>query len=94
MREIFHVMREPTPDDCGTAYFVFKRTKEAAPGDVVVVVRENCLTVRRFELQVDGQVCLRSVEPACPTWIVSADDVKVQGVVVDWGIDLHDSGWA
>jgi hypothetical protein len=81
-------------EDWGTAYFVFKRTKEAAPGDAVVVLHEHKLTVRHYEPQENGLVCLRSVEQKCPTWILSADEVNIQGVVVKWGIDLHDSGWA
>jgi hypothetical protein len=81
-------------DDWGTAYFIFKRTKEATAGNGVVVLYEHHLTVRHFEPQEDGRVCLRSVEPTCPTWIIPADDVNIQGVVVQAGIDLHDSGWA
>lgn len=81
-------------DDCGTAYFVFRRTKEAAAGDVVVVLHQHLLTVRYYEPDGNGQVCLRSVEPTCPTWLLSADDVNIQGVVVERAIDLHDSGWA
>jgi hypothetical protein len=61
---------------------------------VVVVMQQHSLTVRYYEPQPNGQVCLRSVEPACPTWVLSADKVNIRGVVVDWHIDLHDSGWA
>jgi hypothetical protein len=78
----------------GTVYYVFKRTNEAAPGDVVVVLHERKLTVRHYEPQDNGKVCLRSVEPKCPTWILPADEVNIKGVVVKWGVDLHDSGWA
>ena len=81
-------------DDWGTAYFIFKRTKEAAAGDAVVILHEHQLTVRHYEPQEDGRVCLRSEGQTCPTWILPADDVNIQGVVVEGGIDLHDSGWA
>ena len=81
-------------DDCPTAYFVFKYTKEATAGDIIVVMHQQTLTVRYFEPQGNGRVCLRSAEPMCPTWELSADDVNIQGVVVYRQTDLHDSGWA
>ena len=84
----------PSEDYWGTAYFIFKRTKEAAAGDAVVILHERHLAVRHYEPREDGQVCLRSEEQTCPTWILPADDVNIQGVVVEEGIDLHDSGWA
>jgi hypothetical protein len=87
-------LRWGNEEDWGTAYFVFKRTKETAPGDNVVVLHEHKLTVRHYEPQENGQVCLRSVDPNCATWILPTDKVNIQGVVVDWGIDRHDSGWA
>jgi hypothetical protein len=82
------------PEDWGTAYFIFKRTKDAAAGDAVVVLHEHKLTVRHYEPEENGKVCLRSVDRNCPTWTLPADQVNIQGVVVDWHIDLHDSGWA
>ncbi len=86
-------------DDIGeeswpTVYFVFKRAKEAAPGDAVAVLHEHEITVRHYEPLENGFVCLRSAKQQCPTWIVQADEVNIQGIVVRWAIDWHDSGWA
>jgi hypothetical protein len=78
----------------GLVYFIFKLTKEAAPGNAVVVLHEHKLALRLYEPQDDGQVCLRSVEPKCPTWILPAGEMNLQGVVVGHHTVPADSGWA
>ena len=74
--------------------FLFRPTKQAAPGDVVVVLHEHKLAVRRYEPQENGQVCLRSAVLNCPTWILPALAVNLQGVAIIREIDVYDSGWA
>ena len=78
----------------GTVVFIYNITRKAAPGDAVVVLHEQKLAVRRYEPRDDGQVCLRSAEAKCPTWVLPAGEVNIQGVVISQEIDLHDSGWA
>jgi hypothetical protein len=78
----------------GTVVFIYNTTKKAAPGDAVVVLHEHKLAVRRYEPQDDGQVCLRSAEAKCQTWVLPAGEVNIQGVVISQEVDLHDSGWA
>ena len=85
---------EPWISDLYYIYFIFKLTKEAAPGDAVVVLHEQNLAVRKYEPQGNGQVCLRSVEPKCPTWVLPAGEVNLQGVVIMRYLRPNDMGWA
>ena len=78
----------------GTVYFIFKLTKEAAPGDAVVVLDGHKLALRQYGPQDDGQVCLRSFERECPTRVLPAGEVHIQGVVVGHHTVPADSGWA